>query len=72
MDEPQRSQLPNLPFINRWLKTEIKLFEGLHERQMRQLQLGSHVAGSASLHFAVQQLVQKIGIARLFFRRLLQ
>jgi hypothetical protein len=25
--EPQRTQLPNLPIIRRWLKTEIELLE---------------------------------------------
>src|SRR5260370_22433756 len=35
VNESQRTQLPNLPLIQRWLKTEIELLEGLYEREMR-------------------------------------
>ncbi|HZQ54116.1 MAG TPA: hypothetical protein VFB14_18075 [Bryobacteraceae bacterium] len=38
MHKTQGAQLSNLPFIDGGLKTEIELIEGLHKRQMRQLQ----------------------------------
>jgi hypothetical protein len=41
VDELQLTQLSNRPFIDGWLKAEIKLLEGFHERQMRQLRPGS-------------------------------
>lgn len=43
MDEPQRAQITDLPFIDRGLKREVKLFKGLHKRQVRQLQPGLQV-----------------------------
>jgi hypothetical protein len=41
MNKPQRAQLADLPFVNRGLKVEIELIEGLHKRQVCQLQSGA-------------------------------
>src|ERR1043166_6526837 len=72
VDETQRAQLPNLPLVDGRLEAEIKLFERFHKRQMRQLQLSAQVASPTSFPFAAQQFVQKIGIAWLLLRCLLQ
>src|SRR5215469_13479258 len=72
VDESQRTQFPNLALVDGRLEAEIKLLEVFHERQMRQLQLGTQVTSAPSFYLAAQQFVQKFGIARLFLGGLLQ
>src|SRR5882762_5716029 len=72
VNESQRTQLPNLPIIQRWLKTEIELFEGFHKGEMRQLQSRPQIPSPSCFHLAAQQLIEKVRIARLFLRRLFQ
>jgi hypothetical protein len=72
MNEAQGAKLANLAFVYRWLKGEVELIEGLHERQMRQLQAGAQIPASACVDFAAKQLIEEIGIARFLFCRLLK
>src|ERR1700746_1671681 len=71
VNESQRTQLPNLPIIQRWLKTEIELLEGFHKGEMCQLQSRPQITSPSCFHLAAQQLIEKVRIARLFLRRLL-
>src|SRR6267378_29191 len=72
VNESQRTQLPNLPIIQRWLKTEIELFEGFHKGEMRQLQSRPQIPSPSCFHLAAQQLIEKVRVARLFLRRLFE
>src|SRR5437660_10544900 len=72
VNESQRTQLPNLPIIQRWLKTEIELLEGFYEREMGQLQPRPQIRSPSCFHLAAQQLIEKVCVTRLFLRRLFQ
>src|SRR6266478_3065316 len=52
VNKSQRTQLPNLPFIQRWLKTEIELLEGFYEGKMRQLQPRPQITSPSRFHLA--------------------
>src|ERR1700675_4267233 len=70
VNESQRTQLPNLPIIQRWLKTEIELLEGFHKGEMCQLQPCPQIPSPSCFHLAAQQLIEKGRVAGLFLRRL--
>jgi len=54
MDESQRAQLSNLPFINGRLKTKIELIEVLQERQVCELKSGAQITATPCFHFAAE------------------
>src|SRR6516162_2123758 len=72
MDETQCLQFPNLPLIDRRLKTEIELIKVLHKRQMSQLESGPQIAAAPRIHLTTKQVPEKIRITRLGLRGLLQ
>ena len=72
MDKPQGLQLPDLARIDAGLKPEVKLLEGLDEREMREPRSGAQIAGPAGLDLPIQQLTEGIGIGALILRRPLQ
>ena len=64
MHETQRSQFPNLPFVDGRLEAEIELIERLQIRQMRQLQTRLQIALSASVHLRTHHFQQEVGVGR--------
>jgi hypothetical protein len=64
MNEAQGAKLANLAFVDLWLKSEVELIEGLQERQVRQLQAGAQISAATGIHFAAEQLIEEIGMAR--------
>src|SRR5438132_12690860 len=72
VNESQRTQLPNLPIIQRWLKTEIELLEGFYEREICQLQPRPHLSSPPCFHLAAQHLIDKVRVARISLRHFSQ
>jgi hypothetical protein len=72
MDETQRAQFADLPFVNGRLKAEVELIERLHKGQMGQLQAGPQVTCAPGIHFTTEHPVEELGIPALLFGRLLQ
>jgi len=52
VDKPQGLQLPDLARIDAGLKPEVKLLEGLDEREMREPRSGAQIAGPADLDWS--------------------
>ena len=53
VDEPQRAQLADLSFVNRRLKAEVELIEGLHKRQVRQLRPGPQISATPRIFWSL-------------------
>src|SRR4030095_13742038 len=59
VDETQRAQLPDLPFVDGGLKAEVELIEFFHERQMRQLQPSSEIAAAPRIDLAAEHVLKE-------------
>ena len=72
MHEAQGAQFPDLAFVNRWLKPEVELLEGLDVWQMCELQPCLQIALASGIGFGVQSFEQEVSIGRLFLRSTLE
>src|SRR5215831_1047411 len=72
VDETQRSQLANLPFVDRRLKAEIELIEVLYKGQMRQLKSRPQISATPRIHFTTQQIPKEIRVAGFGLRSLFE
>jgi hypothetical protein len=72
VNERRGAQLANLALVDRRLEAAIELAERFHEWQVRQLQARTQVLRAPRVHLAAQQLIEKLGVARLLLGCLLQ
>ena len=60
MHESQRPQFTNLPLVDRGLENKIELIEGLHVRQVSELESGLEVSLAARIGFRTDDLQYEV------------
>jgi len=64
-EEPQRVQVTDLAFVERWLKREVEFFERFHDRKARRAQSLVEPFVVAGTEFVVDQRLEEFEVAEL-------